>query len=63
MSKIKSYLSGNGGMGSTKHGKSGFCTKSPKFRFNMKLEAEKNENKPKPTNCVFGSVSELFKKK
>jgi hypothetical protein len=61
MSKTKSYLSGNGGMGSTKHGKSGFCTKSPKFRFHMKMESEKNEIKSKPTNCKYESVSDLFK--
>ena len=31
-----------GGMGNTKHGKSGKPTKSPRMRFLEKLEAEKN---------------------
>ena len=63
MSKTKSYLAGNSGMGSTKHGKSGFCTKSPKFRFHAKLEAERNEVKSKPTTCKYDSVSDLLKSK
>ena len=63
MSKPKSFISGNSGIGSTKHGKSGFCTKSPKLRFHMKMEAEKTEVKSKPSTCVYNSVSELFKKK
>lgn len=37
--------SANGGMGTTKHGKSGHATKSPRFRFQQKLEAEKNVRK------------------
>ena len=43
-------VSGRGGMGMKKHGKSG-ChrgnTKSPKFRHVQRLEAEKNEIKDK----------------
>lgn len=55
---------GRGGMGSRKHGKSGFCPKSPKLRHAMKREAEKAEIKatgrikdPKQ------SVAELFSRK
>ena len=57
-------VSGRGGMGSKKHGQSGHATKSPRFRFLQKIEAEKNERKdrsrlrdPKPT------VGELFEGK
>lgn len=54
---------GRAGMGSHKHYVSGHATKSPRFRFLQKIEAEKNERKdtkrikdPKPT------VKELFSK-
>lgn len=40
-------VSGRGGMGSKKHGKSGHSTQSPRFRFLNKLEAERNEIKSK----------------
>jgi hypothetical protein len=38
---------GRGGMGSRKHAKSGHATKSPRFRFAVKLEAERNSVKNK----------------
>src|SRR5258708_40053131 len=38
-------VSGRVGMGSKKHGQSGHATKSPRFRFLQKIEAEKNERK------------------
>ena len=44
--------SGKGGMG-----------KSPKFKYNQKMLAEKQVKKKKPTTCVFKSVLELLKKK
>jgi len=52
---------GQKGFGLTKHARSGHATRSPRFRFLQKLEAEKNDRKdrsrikdPKP------SVEELF---
>jgi hypothetical protein len=52
---------GQKGFGMTKHGRSGHATRSPRFRFLQKLEAQKNDRKdrsrikdPKP------SVEELF---
>jgi hypothetical protein len=38
---------GRGGMGSRNHAKSGHATKSPRFRFAIKLEAERNSVKNK----------------
>ena len=55
--------SGKGGMGSRKHGKSGFKNgmgKSPKQRYMERMEAEKNEIKAKPSQCKYESVTELF---
>lgn len=56
-------VAGRGGMGTSKHRKSGYVTKSPRARFKDKLEAERNEVKatgrlkdPKQT------VAELFTK-
>lgn len=54
---------GSGGMGSHKHGTSGYCPKSPKFRHQAKLEAERNEVRAKDKiKDPKASVSELFKK-
>lgn len=56
-------IQGRGGMGSTKHGKSGHATKSPRLRFKMKMEAEKNERKSKSGIIdPKQSVSELLNK-
>lgn len=38
-------MQGRGGLGSRKHGKSGYATQSPRFRFLTRLEAERNEIK------------------
>lgn len=55
---------GRGGMGSTKHGKSGYVTQSPKFRANLKREAEANEIKSKnQIKEPYDSVADIFKKK
>ncbi|MBR1280427.1 hypothetical protein, partial [Bradyrhizobium sp. AUGA SZCCT0283] len=37
--------SGQKGFGMTKHGRSGYATRSPRFRFLQKLEAQKNDRK------------------
>jgi len=37
--------SGQKGFGMTKHGRSGHATRSPRFRFLQKLEAQKNDRK------------------
>ncbi len=36
---------GQKGFGMTKHGRSGHATRSPRFRFLQKLEAQKNDRK------------------
>ena len=46
----------------SKHRKSGKSTKSPRFRFYEKMEAEKNEIKSKGSTKKYNSVEELFKK-
>lgn len=62
--KTKIDLKGNSsGFGSKKHGVSGHSGKSPKLRFHMKLDAERNEIKAKSTNCRYESVTDLFKNK
>lgn len=51
----------NGGMGSTKHGKSGRATQSPRFRFQKKLEAERDVRKDKSRiRNPKATVQELF---
>lgn len=56
-------VSGRGGMGSRKHGKSGHSTKSPKFRFFNKMEAEKNKIKDKSRiKEPYSSIKELMNK-
>lgn len=52
--------SGHAGMGMSKHRKSGISPKSPKTRFLMKLEAEKNEKKRPPSTCIYSSVREAL---
>lgn len=45
----------------TKHGRSGHATRSPRFRFLQKLEAQKNDRKDR--SCIKDpkqSVEELF---
>ncbi len=54
-------MKGNDGMGMKKHGRSGYCTKSPKMRHAMKREAEKNEKKAKPSTCKYLTVTEALK--
>jgi hypothetical protein len=56
-------ISGGGGMGSKKHGQSGHATKSPRFRFLQKLEAEKNDRKDRSRiKEPKASVKELFER-
>ena len=56
-------ISSHKGMGMSKHRKSGHTTKSPKFRFQQKLEAEKNERKDNTRiKDPKSSIKELFKK-
>jgi hypothetical protein len=52
---------GQKGFGMTKHGRSGHATRSPRFRFLQKLEAQKNDRKDR--SCIKDpkqSVEELF---
>jgi hypothetical protein len=54
---------GEGKMGMTKHRLSGHTTKSPRFRFHQKMEAEKDDRKD--TSRIKNpksSVQELFKR-
>jgi len=53
---------GRGGMGSRKHGVSGYSGKSPKLRMHLALEAKKNDKKVKPS-LEFSSVKEAFASK
>lgn len=52
-------MQGRGGMGSRKHGKSGIAPKSPKVRHSMKMEAERNERKPRRFR-MYSSIKELM---
>lgn len=52
---------GRGGMGTSKHRKSGKAPKSPKHRHRAKLEAERNERKAKPSTCKASTVAEALK--
>lgn len=53
--------SGSGGMGITKHGKSGYPTKSPRYRHLKQIEANKSDIKAKPSTCKHESLEDLFK--
>ena len=53
--------SGQKGFGMTKHGRSGHATRSPRFRFLQKLEAQKNDRKDRSRiKDPKRSVEELF---
>lgn len=53
--------SGQKGFGMTKHGRSGHATRSPRFRFLEKLEAQKNDRKDRSRiKDPKQSVEELF---
>jgi len=52
-------VTGRGGMGSTKHGKSGRPPKSPKARFHMELDAKQNDRKAKISTCKASTMKEL----
>ncbi len=54
--------SGGGGMGVSKHRKSGRSPKSPKLRNHMKREAERNEKKAKSQKLRFSSVREALER-
>ena len=52
---------GQKGFGMTKHGRSGHATRSPRFRFLQKLEAQKNDRKDRSRiKDSKQSVDELF---
>ena len=52
---------GQKGFGMTKHGRSGYATRSPRFRFLQKLEAQKNDRKDRSRiKDPKQSVEELF---
>ena len=52
---------GQKGFGMTKHGRSGHATRSPRFRFLQKLEAQKNDRKDRSRiKDPKLSVEELF---
>jgi hypothetical protein len=52
---------GQKGFGMTKHGRSGHATRSPRFRFLQKLEAQKNDRKDRSQiKDPKHSVEELF---
>ena len=52
---------GQKGFGMTKHGRSGHATRSPRFRFLQKLEAQKNDRKDRSRiKDPKQSVDELF---
>ena len=52
---------GQKGFGMTKHGRSGHATRSPRFRFLQKLEAQKNDRKDRSRiKDPKRSVEELF---
>src|SRR6476620_503580 len=52
---------GQKGFGMTKHGRSGHATRSPRFRFLQKLEAQKNDRKDRARiKDPKQSVEELF---
>ena len=52
---------GQKGFGMTKHGRSGHATRSPRFRFLQKLEAEKNDRRDRSRiKDPKQSVEELF---
>lgn len=52
---------GRGGMGMTKHGKSGKTPKSPRLRHRMRLEAERAQGAKKVQAAVYDSVQALMK--
>ena len=51
---------GKRGMGNHKHAISGFATRSPRYKFLQRLEANKPKKKRKP-NKQYVSVNELVK--
>jgi hypothetical protein len=52
---------GQKGFGMTKHGRSGHATRSPRFRFLQKLEAQKNDRKDRSRiKDPKQSIEELF---
>jgi hypothetical protein len=53
--------SGQKGFGMTKHGRSGHATRSPRFRFLQKLEAQKNDRRDRSRiKDPKQSIEELF---
>lgn len=61
MSRDQMTHGGQKGFGMTKNGRSGHATRSPRFRFLQKLEAQKNDRKDRSRiNDPKQSVEELF---
>lgn len=55
---------GSGGMGSTKHGKSGRAPKSPRYRHATEMALRKEEaTKKKPEPLPHSTVKDVFKGK
>lgn len=52
--------SSNGGMGISKHRKSGKCPKSPKIRHALRREVEEQEVKSKDKTDYVETIDELF---
>lgn len=61
MTKPRNY-GGNADLGMSKHRKSGRTSKSPKLRYKLMLEAQKNEVKAKPP-LEETNVHNLFRSK
>jgi hypothetical protein len=58
---VQMTVGGQKGFGMTKHGRSGHATRSPRFRFLQKLEAQKNDRKDRSRiKDPKQSVEELF---
>lgn len=61
--KEDSMVHGTKGMGSHKHGISGFAPSSPRQRMAMKLFAERNSEKKRKNVKMFSNIRELFNSK
>lgn len=49
-------------MGVQKHRTSGIAPKSPRLRYQMKLDAERDEKKRQKSVCKYSSVSEAVRR-
>jgi hypothetical protein len=53
---------GRGGMGSTKHGKSGYAPRSPRYKFQKMIEANKEKPRTRP-RLTASTVQEALTKR